>query len=201
MTNFDKLNEIYKFDLTQYPLKIGGSREREFTKILNNFNFTVGAEVGVADGQNAENLLKRVKGLRLYLVDPWENYPEYKDYIGVDLNEIYKIARERLNKYEGAQFVREYSLEAAHRFEDESLDFVYIDANHGYESCYEDIKAWHAKVKVGGIISGHDYGNMKGKPEDRYGVIRAVDQWVKENNLKLILLWKNTIKSWMYIKE
>lgn len=201
MNNFDKLNEKYKFDFSKYPLFIGGSREREFMKIFRNFEFKVGAEIGVADGQNAENMLKRVPGLRLYLVDPYEKYETYKDYINVPLQPIYEIAREKLKSYEGAQWVREYSVEAAKRFEDESLDFVYIDANHGYKECYEDIEAWHKKVKVGGIVSGHDYGNMKGKPTIKYGVIPAVNQWVKENNLNLIILYKNTIKSWFYVKE
>ena len=39
----------------------------------------------------------------------------------------------------------------------EKLDFVYIDANHNYECVKEDIEHWYPKVKVGGIIAGHDF--------------------------------------------
>jgi hypothetical protein len=48
-------------------------------------------------------------------------------------------------------------------FEDNSLDFVYIDANHTYEGVKEDIKYWYPKVKPGGLLLGHDY-----LPNDMY---------------------------------
>ena len=44
-------------------------------------------------------------------------------------------------------------------FEDERLDFVFIDANHSYEACLEDIRLWFPKVKPNGVIAGHDYTN------------------------------------------
>ena len=40
---------------------------------------------------------------------------------------------------------------------DGSLDFVYIDGDHSYDSCKEDINMWLPKIKQGGIIAGHDY--------------------------------------------
>jgi predicted O-methyltransferase YrrM len=50
------------------------------------------------------------------------------------------------------------------------LDLVYIDADHSYESCKEDILLWSPKVKIGGIICGHDY------TLENPGVIKAVDE-------------------------
>jgi len=49
------------------------------------------------------------------------------------------------------------STQAAEMYSDESLDFVFIDADHSYESVREDIECWYPKVKKGGIIAGHDY--------------------------------------------
>jgi predicted O-methyltransferase YrrM len=66
--------------------------------------------------------------------------------------------------------VRLTSVEAAATYEDSSLDFVFIDADHSYESVREDIIAWWPKVKAGGIISGHDY--HMGAP----GVINASNE-------------------------
>jgi cephalosporin hydroxylase len=49
------------------------------------------------------------------------------------------------------------SLQAAKLYKDSSLDFVFIDADHEYESIVADIEAWLPKVKAGGYIAGHDY--------------------------------------------
>jgi len=35
-------------------------------------------------------------------------------------------------------------------------DFCFIDADHKYESVRNDIRYWMQKIRVGGIISGHD---------------------------------------------
>ena len=57
-----------------------------------------------------------------------------------------------------ARFVQGYSHEIARRFDDASLDLVFIDADHSRESVLEDLKAWVSKVKEGGVIAGHDFG-------------------------------------------
>ena len=50
----------------------------------------------------------------------------------------------------------------AHDFvEDRSLDLLFIDALHDYESVRDDISYWQPKVKHGGIICGHDYENRR----------------------------------------
>jgi len=60
------------------------------------------------------------------------------------------------------------STESASLYEDGSLDFVFIDASHDYESFKKDLFAWFPKVKVGGLISGHDFA-------DPYpGIMKAV---------------------------
>tara|TARA_Y100000385_G_C12787997_1_gene506407 strand:- start:6 stop:569 length:564 start_codon:yes stop_codon:yes gene_type:complete len=55
--------------------------------------------------------------------------------------------------------------------EDNSLDMVYIDAEHDYQTVERDLKSWDKKVKPGGFICGHDYN-----PEWP-GVVRAVDEF------------------------
>jgi hypothetical protein len=65
------------------------------------------------------------------------------------------------------------SVAAAHTFLNQSLDFVFINADHSYEGCAADIHAWLPKVKAGGWIGGHDYDNTD---YPGFGVKRAVDQ-------------------------
>ena len=61
------------------------------------------------------------------------------------------------------------SHEAAQHVKDGSMDFVFIDGDHSYENCIEDIRDWTPKVKPNGLICGHDFGHR-----DFPGVERAV---------------------------
>jgi cephalosporin hydroxylase len=60
---------------------------------------------------------------------------------------------------------------------DRSLDFVYIDGNHGYEAVLDDLAAWSPKVRTGGFISGHDYRVNAAKPFIE--VVEAVNDWTR----------------------
>ena len=64
------------------------------------------------------------------------------------------------------------SVQAAECEADESLDFVFIDADKHYNSVMADLQAWWPKLKPGGILAGHDYVDP-GWP----GVTSAVHDW------------------------
>jgi predicted O-methyltransferase YrrM len=64
------------------------------------------------------------------------------------------------------------SAEAATMFENGSLDFVYLDADHSFESAWQDLSVWYPKVRIGGILAGHDF--LDGElPEGNFGVESA----------------------------
>ena len=71
---------------------------------------------------------------------------------------------------------------AATLFEDGTLDFVFLDADHGYEAVRRDLQCWFPKVKRRGVLGGHDYSNT-----DFPGVRRAVDEFFTEQRLPLQL--------------
>jgi len=48
------------------------------------------------------------------------------------------------------------SVEMAKHVKDESLDFIFVDADHRYSAVMADLAAWIPKVKQGGFITGHD---------------------------------------------
>jgi hypothetical protein len=176
-------------------IRIRNSRDWEMPRLFNDLKLNLGVEIGVAEGLFSEKLCIQNKNLKLYLVDMWAQYPGYEDE-SVEIQEKnYKEIKERIKSF-NCHIIKDWSINAAKRFSDNSLDFVFIDANHTYEGCKEDIKAWEKKVKKGGIVSGHDY-----KKELNYGVIEAVDEWVKKNNISpLFLFTKDRCVTWFYIK-
>jgi hypothetical protein len=77
--------------------------------------------------------------------------------------------------------VRMTSLEAAGTYADNSLDFVFIDAQHDYDSVHADILAWWPKVKIGGVIAGHDYNTGPDENGVDYGVGKAVRELLPDH--------------------
>jgi len=73
-----------------------------------------------------------------------------------------------------------YSSEICNWFQPESLDFIYIDACHGYRSVVRDIKVSLPLLKKGGIISGHDYVSPMFD-----GVIQAVNEAFGAKNVQV----------------
>jgi hypothetical protein len=65
---------------------------------------------------------------------------------------------------------------------DMSLDWVFIDGNHSYEYVKEDIPGWTSKVKLGGIVSGHDFydKSANARRDVPFGVERAVVELVRD---------------------
>ena len=78
--------------------------------------------------------------------------------------------------------------EAAERFADGSLDFVYVDASHKYADARADIEAWWPKVKAGGLMAGDDYYNgyvpLAG---DTFGVKDAGDEFAAARNHRVYI--------------
>jgi len=98
-------------------------------------------EVGVFDGDFAEMNRDWYRG-EYFMVDPV----------------LRPLMQTRLDDWGSrAHFLEKKSKAAASMFEDESLDWVYIDARHTYKNVKEDMKVWWPKLKSGGLFSGYDY--------------------------------------------
>ena len=198
---------IQKFNIknTNSPISIPVGKDG-LVKLWMKFGYKVGVEIGVDRGKFSKYILKTLKpGAKLYCVDPWEVYDEYyerKGDRGKDaLSWRYEETKIRLAPY-NAEIIRKQSMDAVKDFMDNSLDFVFIDGNHTFEYCIKDIMEWSKKVKVGGMVCGHDYwnsaegfGNSK-LPIERYikhltpkekimicGVKDAVHAWTNTNQI------------------
>ena len=139
-----------------------------------------GAEVGVWKGTMSYNLLRMIPTLTLYMIDRWTSYSkEEQERDGISEQRLYedkvfkaamKQALKRAQPFgkRAVPMVME-SRQACESFEDNSLDFVFVDGDHSYEGVKEDIDIWLPKIKTGGYICGHDY-------DSRPGVRQAVDE-------------------------
>ncbi len=199
MNTLDLIVKRFDIDLNskQFPFKIKLSRWKGIPKLFRDLGFKKGVEVGVYKGKFTKALCSWNLGLELVGVDPWIGYENYADYDTDELTKAYGEAIAR-NEKMNVKFMKTDSMTAVKEFEDESLDFVFIDANHDYEHVLEDITEWSKKVRKGGIVSGHDY--IKTDKFD-FGVIEAVNEWCRTNNIKKLFVWRDQCPSWMLVKE
>lgn len=145
-------------------VEIPDCNRNDLPGFFREMGFKVGVEIGVDKGSFSRVICTK-KELTLYGVDPWLDYDGYIDTINKDRAEYnYKTAQRRLAPYKNFIIVRKTSMEAVNDFVNESLDFVYIDGNHGFKFVTEDIYEWSKKVKKGGVISGHDFGFTSAGP-------------------------------------
>jgi len=164
----------------------------------------VGVEVGVCEGEYSEAVLKYSRLSVLYSIDPWKEFDNgfYRDTGNVSQEEQdkrYQNTLERLKKYKKrSKVLRMTSYEASSLFNIDTLDFVYIDANHSYLECMNDFKLWWPKLKKGGIFAGHDYMN---EPSWNCGVKRAVDEFLTSNKQKLFISNETSYPTWYCIKK
>jgi len=139
----------------------------------------VGVEVGVMKGNHSVEILKELSIKMLYLVDPYLPYIDYDGYIKKKVILDKRYARKKLMYYNNIMFIYMSSKKASNMFKDEYFDFVYIDANHSYKHVYNDICVWYPKVRVGGMIGGHDFNTQHND------VILAVFDFIDKYNLQL----------------
>lgn len=192
----------FNIDLTKpSPFPIACGRFQDIPKLFTELGFKIGAEIGVESARYSKCLLEGIPELTLYGVDLWQAYKGYKDFGSNKLAEAELMAIE-LAKTHKLIIKKGWSHEIVKSFADESLDFVFIDGNHNYESCVQDIALWSKKVRNGGIVYGHDYDDYtnRGRWHEMH-VIQAVDGWMKSYKIHpWFILTNNRNRCWMHIK-
>jgi predicted O-methyltransferase YrrM len=133
--------------MTRYELLASIIKDKKYKRIV---------EVGIFDAETASYVLGNCKSIT--------------EYVFVD-NSLKAIAKQCAKQYKASMVLEYDSVEAAKLIDDKTIDLVFIDADHKYDSVRRDIDAWLPKVKKGGIICGHDYDN----PAHRE-VKKAVDE-------------------------
>lgn len=118
-------------------------------------------EIGSWKGMTTSVLAKTVEsfGGRVFAVDNWEgsSTPHHRNQVSkIDVFSAFRQNMEILGLSNLVHPLFMDSLVASSIFANSSLDLVFIDADHKYEHAKQDIEIWLPKVKIGGIICGHD---------------------------------------------
>ena len=186
----------------------GPTRER-FSELLSERGYKSGVEIGVQNGDHAVLLLNNWPG-NLVLVDPWQEQDRgsYDDNgaVSQEIHDRYhaKSVENMAPFGDRAKIIRNYSINTAKEFEDNSLGFVYFDGNHTYDAVTADLKAWYSKIRPGGMISGHDFtwdGNAELPKGGNFGVRPAVFDFLKERSPAILHVAKEEEwPTWYFIK-
>jgi tRNA G46 methylase TrmB len=154
-----KPRNIYKIITLLYSFTndIPG-RTSELNRIIEENDYNSFLEVGVWRGENLIPIAEKFPKVKCYGVDPYsgssfDNYYKGEIMALVDANyydSLYQEINNKTTKLRNVDIIRASSTEAALNFDDESLDVVFIDARHDYQSCKNDILTWLPKVKQGG---------------------------------------------------
>lgn len=152
--------------------------------ILEN-NFKKCAEIGIGYGFHAKEILMNSDVDMLYLVDPFIFYPndgfvkDVEKFGGFEklANNVKINLEDHSNRY---QWFRQPSLTITNeQIPDESLDLVFIDADHSYDAVLNDLRFWWKKLRKGGWLTGDDYRTIFPS------TTKAVNDFSKEMNLEL----------------
>jgi glycosyltransferase involved in cell wall biosynthesis len=170
-TKYDYTNEIE-----------GWTTENELNALFNEAkkNESI-VEIGSWKGRSTHALLSGNTGI-VYAVDHWKGTESDGDAhkeAFVDSDAVYMQFVGNVGMFPNLKVMKMSSEEASLKFEDNSIDMVFIDGDHSYEAVKKDIELWLPKVKK--IICGHDY-NFKGVEtavNEAFDKINVVDTiWV-----------------------
>jgi predicted O-methyltransferase YrrM len=157
------------------------TRAEFFIKLIKENNYRDFAEIGMGEGDLARILLKEVPFDHYIMVEHDVTKRMYGLLLDTDWHEY--------NKEVPIVFMRMRSMDAAKIIKDESIDIVFIDAEHCQPGVEEYVESWKSKVRKGGILCGHDYNlrqdiSIPVSPASESGVAPAVNKLFKEFNLE-----------------
>lgn len=149
-----------------------------YSNMVNKFHTnSVFVEIGTWKGRSAVYMAEKIKesgkNILFYTIDPFDGTGGgYDNDLDVKNKSLFKTFENNIRPVQ--KFITPlvgFSFDLYSKFEDESIDFLFIDGDHRYEGIKKDLQLWFPKVKKGGVISGHDYN------EPSCGVRQAVDEY------------------------
>jgi len=153
------------------------------------------AEIGTCVGVFANEIILRTHPKRLHLVDLWLRIEGMRDYRHVTdqqhLERMRAVQVGMANRIKLGEVILHQGLSSAviQSFADGAFSWVYVDADHRYESVYADLVSIAPKVCMDGFIAGHDYlspSESRIAAACRYGVVEAVGEFCAKHNWEIM---------------
>jgi hypothetical protein len=178
---------------TTFPITLS-TREDMINLLPKNISI---AEIGIFKGDFSKIIFNTIQPYKLYLVDVFSGIIGSGDKNGenfefINLAESFDHLANFFKQYESVQLVKSYSDQFLQSLPDESLDAIYIDADHSYLAVKNDLEWSRKKVKKGGFIMGHDY-NMEMFPS----VVQAVGEFCVKYSLEIKYITKDGCPSFL----
>lgn len=210
---------VKKYGLTLWkaptPIEIPDTDRHTLAALFAELGYTTGAEIGVEGGMYSRALCRANPKLRLHCIDPWISDGVYRKQLDqAYVDGLLATCLKRLRGY-NCNIIRKTSMDAVKDFEDNSLDFVYIDGNHRFEFVVNDMAEWTKKVRPGGIVSGHDWIRLAHSSEvinnDPIHVQYAVPAFCAAYRIKPWFILgtygvnpgekRDRVRSWFWVKQ
>lgn len=181
-------NQFDRMGVPRGGLTLADSEELDsLVRKLQKENLTI-ADVGCWTGQSTAiltNIVKQLKG-KVYAIDWFQgsettNLDEPAQYFNI--KRIFEENMRSMNSSNNVELINKKSKDAVNDFADNSLDVVFLDADHRYEYIKEDIKLWLPKVKPTGLLCGHDCEVVV-----KDGVNSLLDMYKDEDTIKVLHL-------------
>ena len=160
-------------------------------EIIKKHNSKIVAEIGVWKSHTLRTILRSDCDIKEYwAIDQWKvlgnEHGHMSNRTRADWDGLYWSSCKYIPYFKQLKVLRLSSLDASKLFPPKYFpngyfDLVFIDASHFYEDVLDDIKLWLPLIKVGGVLTGHDYGSRR-----HVGVKKAVDEIFGVNNISLL---------------
>lgn len=88
-------------------------------------------------------------------------------------------------QFKNFTFIKDYSYNVVKDFNNK-FDYIFIDADHRYESVKKDFEDWFPKLEIGGYLAIHDSAANRGGPYWWEGPSKLADELIEKNELEYI---------------
>ena len=114
-------------------------------------------EVGAYMGESTMMFASTGMFNTINVIEPFKGEEEFNDMFMYDWDVVESEFNTNTRFFDNINLYKDYSYNVVDKFEDKSIDFIYIDAEHTYDSLKRDLELYLPKLKPNGIIAGHDY--------------------------------------------